>query len=249
MAAPAAAQGAPLPVHAVVLPDPRDGAAGEEIALSVERLLRGSTGYDLLDLDLLQGRVGEDPSQLFERCATDVGCWRVAATAAGVEQVVLVERVDEATLGIRVVDVAATGPFRLDKAALDVRGQAEPELLDRLFFRPGALRIEGAPAEARLVLDGSYELPLPHSLDIAPLASGKHSLDIQSDGSTPLFVTVMVYPDQQTVISAVMTPLDRGGRRRVTRWTTVWALGLAAGGVVALAVESHAPGVFVASVR
>jgi hypothetical protein len=224
---------APLTVHAAVLSDPEDGAVGASNARQVSAMLRSSAGYDTIDNAILEGRLGESPEALFRRCWNDVRCWREAGLAAGVEQVVLVEAVDDITLGVRVVDVVVDGPIRMG-ALGHAAGRIDTVALDRFFFEPGSLVVRGAVPGTRVVLDGRFEFTAGEELSLGVLASGKHSLEMEAPGYAPLFATFMVYPGQTTTISGRLAPLDPP-RQRIRRWTTWWAVGLAAGGGAALA--------------
>jgi len=219
-------------VHAAVLSDPEDGERGLANARQVSAMLRSSAGYDTIDNAVLEGRLGESPETLFRRCWNDVRCWRDAGLTAGVEQVVLVEAVDDLTLGVRVVDVVGDGPIRLG-ALGHAAGRIDMAALDRFFFTPGSLRVWDALPGTRVLLDGRYEFTAGEELEIGVLASGKHSLEMEAPGCAPLFATFMVYPGQTTTISGRLTPLD-APRHRLHRWTTWWAVGLVAGGGMAL---------------
>ena len=124
-----------LTVHTGVLADPRDGAAGVEAADVVARLLTGSGAYDVVDPDVLQGRIGESPEGLYTRCGGNAACWRTAARAAGVEQLVLVERVDAKTLGIRVLDTTTEADFRKASAPMGLGAGPDPEVPASLLAR------------------------------------------------------------------------------------------------------------------
>ena len=230
----------PLTMYAAVLSDPSDGQDGERSSWWVEALLRSSAAYVTVEPTILEGRLGESPPDLYRRCWNDARCWREAGLRAGVEQFVLVERVDERTLGLRVVDVASDEPIRLDKVDIGTTGRHDPDLVDRLFFQPGALHLQDVPPGAALRLDHRYEFTPDGELLIDPIAAGKHILEMDAPGHAPLFTSVLVYSGQRTTISSHMTPLDRAPRR-IGRWTTWWAMGVVAGGVTALAV-THANG-------
>lgn len=234
------ARAAPLTVHAAVLSDPNDGEVGLIAADKVSTLLRSSAGYDTIDNGVLEGRLGEGPDKLFRRCWNDVGCWRSAGLDGGVEQIVLVEVVAEHTLGLRVVDVVGRGPIRMG-TFLQVNGRPDPKALDRFFFEPGSLVLSDLPPGARLLLDGRFEFDPEGTLELTPLASGKHSLEIEAPRHAPLFATVMVYPNQQTQVSGRLPQLQRS-RGRMARWTTLWAVGLVATGAAGLTTALLAEG-------
>lgn len=243
LAAPVA-RAALVPVHAVVLTDPRDGDGATPFARLVAELLTGSRGFVVVDPDLFEGRVGESPQTLFSRCGGAIDCWRGAAARGGVDQLVLVERVDAALVGIRVVDTTGAGDFRKDTAAVAADGVLDVRLLDRLFFRPGSLRIEGVPEDTVLLLDGRHRFEVPGALALDAVVAGKHTLELRARGRVALFSVVMVYPDQTTTIRPILSPEPR--RPSVwTRWTTYFAAGVAVAGATGLAAGALVPAVAV----
>jgi hypothetical protein len=230
-----------LTVHALVLADPHDGADGLETARAVERRLRDSLAYDLVDPETVASRLGDQPSSLFRTCGDDAGCWRRAAGTMGVEELVLVEQIDVATLGIRVLDTVGDSPFRLDQAPVGPAHLPDGELLQRLFFAPGTLtvRVLDAPTGLRLVVDGSWELPIADGrLDIPAIAAGKHTVEI-TGFDVPFFATVMVGPGASVDVEFTAPASD--APKRVTRWTTWAALGLVTAGAAGLVVGANAP--------
>lgn len=233
---------AALTVHVLVVADPRDGAAGTQTAEATARLLAASGSYDVVDRTVVEGRLGQAPADVFTRCGTDLSCWRAASAAAGVEQVVLVERVDAVTVGIRVVD--AVGPLRMDKGPAHTGGAPDAALLDRLFFDAGGLRLAGAPPGALLRLDGRAQIPLADPTDLVGLPSGKHTIEVEAPGYATLFAAVLVLPDQATELSVALVPIANGPRR-LSRWTTWVGVGVLAGGAVGLAAGADARGVAV----
>lgn len=234
----AAAFAGPLPVHGAVFAEPSDGDEGQRIAESVADLLRHSGSYQVLDAFHLEGRLGEAPGRRFTTCNEDVRCWRRTGEQVGVEQVVLVERVDASHLGIRVLDITGTEGFRRDMAEVGPWGAPDRGLLQQLFFQPGTLRLEGAPEGAVLELDSrvTYELP-GGEVEIAPLSAGKHALEITAPGYLPFFSTVMVNPGQTRTVQAELVPplVQRPDRRP---WGWVVALGLLAAGGTGVGVAA-----------
>ncbi len=224
---------APLPVHALTVPDPVDADAGEQLAERVAWLL-GTAGYVTISSSVLEGRIGESPAVLRRRCGSDVACWRRAGEAAGLEQVVLIDRVDADTFGVRIVDVGADRGFRQGIAGLTA-GWPEPELVDRLFGGLGALRIDGLPESASVQIDGGPSLPAPFGITIDPVTAGKHTLEFTADAHVPLFMTLMVYPDQQTELSAAMAVEQAPPRKRKVGWV---GLGVVAAAVAAVLVSA-----------
>jgi hypothetical protein len=65
---------------------------------------------------------------------------------------------------------------------------------------------------------------------------------MQAKGFAPLFVTAMVYPGQETDLSAELTPIDRQPNR-IGRWTAWWGIGVAVGGAVAVGFGASAGGI------
>jgi hypothetical protein len=234
-----------LTVHTGVLADPRDGSAGVEAADVVGRLLAGSGAYDVVDPDVLQGRIGESPEGLYARCGGNADCWRTAARAAGVEQLVLVERVDAKTLGIRVLDATTEADFRKASAPMGLGAGPDPEVLDRLFFRSGGIVLVGAPEGARVLLDGWYAVPAADRVELAPIAAGKHTLEISGEGFRTRFLTALVVPGQTAELDAELAPAVAAAPGRWSRWTTWVGAGVLAGAAVTLVVAADAPGLAV----
>ncbi len=228
-----AAPSSALPVHAMVVADPVDGEQGALIAQRVGFLLQ-TTGYVVLNTDVLEGRIAETPHDLHRRCQSDPDCWRETGLRAGIEQAVLVDLIDDTTFGLRIVDMGTTMGFRKDKAGLTA-GWPDPGLVERMFQGWGTLQIDGLPETAQVQIDGSAEHPTPHGLAIDPITAGKHSFDFRAEGYAPLFLTVMIYPDQETAVLAPMAIAEPEVhvRRSGMGWV---AVGLIAGGVTAVAL-------------
>ena len=239
----APAWGRPLTVHALVVPDPEGGVDGERAAEIVERLLRSSERYDTLDHSLLEARTGESAAAAYGRCRLQEGCWRQVAARAGVEQVVLVERVDNDVLGVRVVDASERGGVRLGTTAFD---QGGAQLVDRLFLQPGRLEVGNLPIGAAVMVDG-HAVPTPagtRAVQLDPLAAGKHVVEVDAPGHAGLFVSVMVYPDQWTWVSADLAVVEAETRR--VPWGPWVGAALAIGGAVALGLNAGDGGQFAA---
>lgn len=229
----------PLTVHALVVADPAGGDLGRQDAQTVETLLLASQRYDTLDHSLLEARIGESAALVYERCRLQEGCWRALAAQAGVEQVVLVERVDEDVLGVRVVDASAKGGVRLGTTGTDAGGE---ELVDRLFLQPGRLEVSNLPEGAAVHVDG-HRVATPHGTDrvqVDPLMAGKHLVEVDAPGHAGLFVAVMVYPDQWTWVSADLAVIEVERRRPV--WAPWVGAAVTMGGALALGLTASVGG-------
>ncbi len=230
---PCVAAASPLLVHALVVSDPADGADGASAERRVEMLLTGSGRYRLQQDGVAEGRLGASPGGLYARCGLGTRCWRELGVQAGVDQVVLVELLDTSTLGLRVVDVAGTGGARTATLGPAMDGRVA---FEALFFGPGALLLTGVPEDARVVLDGVREVGGAATIELAPIAAGKHAVEVGAEGFAPLFVAVMVTPDQQTAIA--VTPLPLAPARRPLRWAPWAAVALVGTGGLAVAFAS-----------
>lgn len=231
------ASAAPLPVVAVVLPDPGDGPAAARHAQGIASLLGGAGTYRVLDGAVLRDRLGGDADSWYRRCGNNSACWRGSAAEIGIETVVLVEMVDVGVLGLRVLDVGGVGPFRMGTAS--VGSEAQWSLVDDLFFRPGAIALSDAPPSARAAVDGGAPVAFDRKLLISPIAAGKHTLEIEADGYAASFLTVLVHPEETLDLAVSLAPVER--RSAARRWTTWFGVGVVACGLVAVAASAATP--------
>lgn len=216
-------------VHVSVVSDPGDGLEGAEAAATLAGRLEQSGTYDVASPSTVEQLTGQDPGGWFSRCGSYVSCWRGAAAGSGLDQLVLVERIDVATYGVRVVDVASDKPFRLGTAASPI----DESLLDRLFFGMGTVRLVGVPADVRVLLDGA---PVNAAEFTAP--AGKHVVEIEAGGRSARWIAVLVVPDERSIV-AVQLDRARATRPRQAVWL---ALAIAAVGSGLLVVGASAGG-------
>lgn len=237
MAAPIA-HAAPLTVHAAVVPGPGEhvDASGEILS----RLLEGSGAYTVVDGNWLEVRLGKPLPDLWASCGSDARCWAVEGRAAGLDQVVLIERIDRDVIGVRVVDVADGSAFRLDKTKASYDGRGEAAIVDRLFFGPGRIRVTGAPIGATVMLDGGYTFRVGDGPLEFELAAGKHTVEVGAEGYAARFATVVVVPGAVVPLEAELPALPPR-RARIARWTTWYGLALVAGGAAGVWALAHEP--------
>jgi hypothetical protein len=219
-----------LPVHSAVLSDPRDGAEGERAALRVSELLAANGAYNAVSADAVLARTGLAPTDLFAKCTTQLSCWRDVGRTAGIDQWVLVERLDTGRLGIRIADIEGGG-LEFRKAVLSANARLDADAIQPLFFAAGTLFFDGAPERAWVVVDGDYRIPIPKDGQLA-IRAGKHAIEIDGDGWLSTSMTLVVIPGTRTLVPSGLLP------ETVVHKPIVWApvvgillLGAAAGGI------------------
>ena len=232
------AAAAPLTVHAAVLGGPNDHVEGSTEILS--RLLEGSGSYTVVDGAWVELRLGKTQAELWGRCRADAGCWASEGASAGLDQVVLIERIDEDAIGVRVVDVVDGAGFRTDKAKATYDGRGEAGIVDRLFFGPGRIQVLDAPAGATVMLDGGYTFRVGQGPLEFELAAGKHAVEVGAEGYLSRFAMVVVVPAQVAEVSGALLATPKR-RSRLGRWTTYYAVALVAGGAAGVWAVGQAP--------
>lgn len=229
---------APLTVHAGVLGVPADGVEGSTEILS--RLLEGSGAYTVVDGRWVEMRLGKTLPELWRDCHADAPCWAAQGAAAGLDQLVLIERIDRDVIGVRVVDVAGGGGFRYDKARATYDGRGEAGIVDRLFFGPGRIRVLDAPIGATVMLDGGYTFRVGDGPLEFELSAGKHAVEVGADGYLSRFSTVLVVPAKVSDVAGLLLAEPKR-RSRLGRWTTYYALVLVAGGAAGVWAVAQNP--------
>lgn len=215
-----------VPVHSAVLSDPRDGVEGERAAGRVSELLSANGAYNAVSASAVLARTGLSTADLFDKCTTKLPCWRDVGRSAGIDQWVLVERLDSG-LGIRVADIDGTNQdFR--KTVLGPNARLDADAIQPLFFAPGTLILDGAPDRAWVVVDGDYRIPVPKDGELA-IRAGKHAIEIDGDGFRGTSTTLLVIPGAKTLLDAALAP-DRVVRRK-RAWAPIVGLVVLAAGV------------------
>jgi hypothetical protein len=219
-----------LPVHSAVLSDPRDGAEGERAALQVSEILAANGAYNAVSADAVLAHTGLTRADLFAKCGAQLPCWREVGRTAGIDQWVLVERVDAGRLGIRIADIEATN-LEFRRSVLSIDGRLDSNAIEPLFFAAGTLFFDGAPERAWVVVDGDYRIPIPRDGQLA-IRAGKHAIEIDAEGWRATTTTLLVVPGTRTTVVAALAP-DTVAHKRVV-WAPVVGvllLGAAAGGI------------------
>jgi len=186
-------------------------------------------------------RVGGSGTDLVERCAFDGGCWNTVGWRLGVDVIVVMELAAPGDGSMPVARASAWGGGQAlgePVVLLLPRGGGAPlEWLERTLLASGSLEVRVAP-EALLELDGR---PWQPQSERTPLSPGRHEVRV-SYGEEIQVQVVPIFPGQGSLAEMLPPPEVEGGGGVHRRWGLVAAPALAAGGLVALAVQRDRPG-------
>lgn len=189
------------PLRIAVVPEP---AVHPERVEGLAEVLR-QHGASMVGDELLELRTGADSRSLRVRCEDRLPCLRESGRRAGLDQLLLVDDLGEAQLGLRVVDVAAKGEARQARVAVDgVR--PDPDAVLELYRGRGTLVLAGLPAGVSVHLDG-----VPQSVEGAlwergDLPAGKHVIEVAATGYVGQHLGVVVAPGGRTVVPLEVEP-------------------------------------------
>lgn len=230
-----------LPVHTLVLAEPRDAEAGRLAAERVGIVLVGAGGARLIDPLFAEARLGRGPAEALAECAGREACWQEVGAKVGAERIVWVEQIDAQHLGVLALDVQAGAGFRRESAALLPGGWPDPRLVERLVFGEGALAFGRLPPRASVVVDGALR-PAPgggEALVVGGLYAGKHAVEITAPGYATWHAAVMVPAGGARALEVDMVPAAPAVGR--PRWWAGAAVAVAGG--LAWGLASRAEGV------
>ena len=187
-------------------------------------------------------RIGGDGGELVERCGFDGSCWNTVGWRLGVDVIVVMELAAPGDGSMPVARATAWGggqPLGEEPVVLQLpRGGGAPlEWLERTLLASGSLEVRVGP-EGQLTLDGK---PWRPQTERTPLRPGRHEVRV-SYGEEVQVQVVPIFPGQDSLVEMLPPPEVEGRSGGHRRWGLVAAPALAAGGVVALAVQRDRPG-------
>jgi hypothetical protein len=229
-----AAEPAPVQAHVWVLTDPDGGVQVAKWGVDASALIQ-TGAWRVVDGDRLAQRVGESADALYRQCYTDVGCWRTVGRHAGIDGIVLVDRLDDDSVGLRVVDVGIEGAFR----QVAGKGGDLPDMVGGLLLGEGTLRVEGLPLDCQITLNDGAPLFVGKTWETR-LPSGKHTLLFQKEGYSPTVDVAMVYTAQTALVYAELEGGSTQAKRDWVRWVAVAGIGAGLLGVTVAAAAAGA---------
>ncbi len=202
-------------------------------------------GYELLSADEVRAVVAQEANKQLLGC-DDTGCLAELAEALDAELVVsgrIGETPDGSPLvsltlinvGALVVMNRVTVEWRgpVDKLADVVRVSAQRLLIEAKDRPPGGLTLTGAPAEARVLVDGVDRTREHAAGRVANLEIGVHDVSVEAPDKIPTTIAVVVMSDVDSVVDASLEDVP------------VPAVWLWVGGVSAVVVSAAATGALI----
>ena len=233
----------PAPRYAVLRTEVGGGldpAVGPQVASKIAEALRARTGGEVISSDEMIAMLQHEKERaILGSCKEGDSCLAELANALGADAIVAprLSRVEGALLlSVSVVDAhSASGRARVTETwggeplvLLSLAGPVVDKLLAGEPPPAGVLDVVGAPAGARLILDGNVRGTAPAG-QMGGVVVGAHRLEVQADGMQPLTRWIVVERDQVLRVAVTLAPDE------APFYTTWWFWTGAAGGVVATA--------------
>lgn len=233
----------PAPRYAVLRTEVGGGldpAVGPQVASKIAEALRARTGGEVISSDEMIAMLQHEKERaILGSCKEGDSCLAELANALGADAIVAprLSRVEGALLlSVSVVDAhSASVRARVTETwggeplvLLSLAGPVVDKLLAGEPPPAGVLDVVGAPAGARLILDGNVRGTAPAG-QMGGVVVGAHRLEVQADGMQPLTRWIVVERDQVLRVAVTLAPDE------APFYTTWWFWTGAAGGVVATA--------------
>lgn len=233
----------PAPRYAVLRTEVGGGldpAVGPQVASKIAEALRARTGGEVISSDEMIAMLQHEKERaILGNCKEGDSCLAELANALGADAIVAprLSRVEGALLlSVSVVDAhSASVRARVTETwggeplvLLSLAGPVVDKLLAGEPPPAGVLDVVGAPAGARLILDGNVRGTAPAG-QMGGVVVGAHRLEVQADGMQPLTRWIVVERDQVLRVAVTLAPDE------APFYTTWWFWTGAAGGVVATA--------------